>query len=93
MVAVTTKNPSFEEDLTIVVVKQVLVYNFKRLIVMWLESNRAHFMDVRCRNALLACDIKICLGFHQNSSSHFKCSLVDPQNDTYFLRQCWKINK
>ena len=29
MVAVTAKNTSFDEDLTIVVVKQVLVYNFK----------------------------------------------------------------
>ena len=29
VVAVTGKNTSFDEDLTIVVVKQVLVYNFK----------------------------------------------------------------
>ena len=29
MVAVSAKNTSFDEDLTIVVVKQVLVYNFK----------------------------------------------------------------
>ena len=61
MVAVTAKNTSFDEDLTIVVVKQV--YNFKKIFVMWAESNRAHFMDVRCRNVLLARDIKICLGF------------------------------
>ena len=30
MVADTAKNTSFDEDLTIVVVKQVLVYNFKK---------------------------------------------------------------
>ena len=30
MVAVTAKNTSFDEDLTIIVVKQVLVYNFKK---------------------------------------------------------------
>ena len=31
MVAVTAKNTSFDEALTIVVVKQVLVYNFKKI--------------------------------------------------------------
>ena len=30
---------------------------------MWPESNRVGFMAVRCRNILLARDIKICLGF------------------------------
>ena len=30
MVAVTAKNTSFDEDLTIIVVKQVLVHNFKK---------------------------------------------------------------
>ena len=31
MVAVTAKNTSFDEALTIVVVKQVLVYNFRKI--------------------------------------------------------------
>ena len=30
MVAVTAKNTSFDDDLKIVVVKQILVYNFKK---------------------------------------------------------------
>lgn len=30
---------------------------------MWPESNRAHFIDVRCRDVLPVRDIKICLGF------------------------------
>ena len=57
MVAVTVKNTSFDEDLTIVIVKLVLVYNFKTTFryVATLES--------RCRNVLLAGDIKMCFGF------------------------------
>ena len=41
MAAVTAKNTSFDADLTIVVVKQVLVYNFKKTFpyVAGLESS------------------------------------------------------
>ena len=56
MVAVTAKNTSFDEDLTIVVVKQVLLYNFKMTF-------RAHFIHARCRNVFLHEDVKLCLGF------------------------------
>ena len=63
MIAVTAKNISFDGDLTIAVLQQVLVYNCKRLFVMWPESNQVGLMAVRCRNILLARDIKICLGF------------------------------
>ena len=46
MIAVTAKNVSFDEDLTIGVVKQVLVYNCKKDFSPWSVSNRAHFMAV-----------------------------------------------
>ena len=56
--AVTAKNVSFDEDLTIAVVKQVLSIIGKRLFVMLPNSNRAHFMAVTYRNTLLVRDIK-----------------------------------
>ena len=63
MIAVTTNNTSFDEEFDNSRCKASLVYITKTLFVMWPNSNRAHFMAVRCRNTLLARDIKISLGF------------------------------
>ena len=53
IIAVTAENTCF--DLTIALVKQVLVY--------CPSSDGAHFRNTKCPITFLARDIKICLGF------------------------------
>ena len=60
MVAVTAKNTSFDEDLTIVVVKQVLVYNFKKIFryVAGVESSSFYGCKVsKCSSCTTGADL------------------------------------